>query len=845
MNAFAIFKKKHLIITILIIIIQVTLTTSEGIRTNKHETNKSTEEEKLFAIVGCNRYVATYGSDFGNNCDHDDHPCATISRAVSKASQNDVICVFSGTYYLQNPIYINDKIVTIRSLDSYLTTFIDGGNSHSCVGIYTTDDHYPVSFQGFTFQNCKYADSTNFQGGAINLYCTQNGASHEFQNCMIDDNYGNKGGGIFDKGCDLILDNVEIHDNQAVYAGGGFYCQNQSDYTPKLTITDSKIFSNTLTSGVGSNVYNYESGCEMDNGTNIENCGTCEGDATCNISGICVCFPGSYQYNTTYCIDCQAGYYSSEYNSPTCTPCSENYYSESSAPECIPCPYLTTSSQGASQCTPPAITNFATTNLTSTSIAMFWDASQPFEVDEYQLNFTYINGSNIYNIEPITQYTLSGLLSGIYTMKIRGYNSQGYGPWTSELQIATLTAEMPSPPQLTAINLTSTSWEVIWSEPYNGGQEITTYEISYQYNETYTVVINTTNLTYTATNLLSGEYDVYAKTYTSNFVSNTSTTKAWTNPAEPPSTMDPVFSLGNTSTSIYFGWNPPAYSGGKTLTKYQISLEGKTPTSIIDVSILNLTYNSTNLYSGSYMVSIRAYSDNISLADWSEPTNLSTLPPVEPDQISSFQNQTSTTWIEISWDTPFFGGSALLGYYVQYQICGDSSWGEQNLTASQKSFNLTDIHNGTYCFVVFAFNAVGNATGADISLSTLMPVQPGIIDTIYKVSGTQFSIEIGWIEPEFDGGLPIENYTIYYGLTTVGLSQINTANTTTSYNLTGLVSDSLYYIKIAANTMEYSGAASSFFNFTTNTSSVPSQITNLTKVNATPISIYLCLGCSC
>ena len=57
------------------------------------------------------RYVATSGSDAGNNCTDELAPCLTVGHALSQANDGDMLSVAAGTYV--EPGLVFDKALTL------------------------------------------------------------------------------------------------------------------------------------------------------------------------------------------------------------------------------------------------------------------------------------------------------------------------------------------------------------------------------------------------------------------------------------------------------------------------------------------------------------------------------------------------------------------------------------------------------------------------------------------------------------------------------------------------------------------------------------------------------------
>lgn len=135
------------------------------------------------AAAPTTRYVATSGSDSGNNCTLTGSPCRTIQAAVDRSSSGDTIKVAQGTYTfstnacsLPSPTIVCfvDKALTI--LGGYTTsnwttanptsnvTIVDGQNAYrgvAVIGNLTTTTR--LDMERFTIQNCKVQGPTSAQ----------------------------------------------------------------------------------------------------------------------------------------------------------------------------------------------------------------------------------------------------------------------------------------------------------------------------------------------------------------------------------------------------------------------------------------------------------------------------------------------------------------------------------------------------------------------------------------------------------------------------------------------------------------------------------------------------------
>ncbi|MEA2103050.1 MAG: T9SS type A sorting domain-containing protein [Candidatus Cloacimonadota bacterium] len=141
----------------------------------------------------------------------------------------DTVLVYPGTYYenidfLGKNIKLGSLYLT-TGVDSFIrNTIIDGNQEGSVVKITNSYNNSPI-LCGFTIENGNGSPSPgpyNYKvGGGIFI----NQSSCKINSCIIKNNIGYRGGGIYEHGgYTPTLENCTIFNNQAFYQGGGIYC---------------------------------------------------------------------------------------------------------------------------------------------------------------------------------------------------------------------------------------------------------------------------------------------------------------------------------------------------------------------------------------------------------------------------------------------------------------------------------------------------------------------------------------------------------------------------------------------------------------------------------------------
>jgi len=204
------------------------------------------------------RYVATTGSDSGNDCTVSGSPCATVIHAVNEALGGDTISIASGTYTETGSINVSKNLQFVGA--GVEQSILDGGGTHRVLAIGISVN---VNITDLTLQNGY--DSTGNGGGGIN-----NGGNLTLIRTKVTGNSATTfGGGILTYGDLAILDST-ISDNQTVGTnkhGGGIFITG----LPVVTIERTTISGNSAT-GPSGGIHNQgEVSLELTNVTISDN----------------------------------------------------------------------------------------------------------------------------------------------------------------------------------------------------------------------------------------------------------------------------------------------------------------------------------------------------------------------------------------------------------------------------------------------------------------------------------------------------------------------------------------------------------------------------------------------
>ncbi|MDP8322275.1 MAG: choice-of-anchor Q domain-containing protein [Candidatus Stygibacter australis] len=213
----------------------------------------------------------------------------SIQEGINASTNGDTVLVYPGRYY-ENIDY-NGKEITVASLelttgnrDYVHNTIIDGNQNSCCVALHNNEGEGTI-LRGFTITNgIGYQDPYGRFGGGIYSYET----SFSLINCLIEQNRGIIGGGIFIDGGNVYLEGNTIRCNTAdMYGGGLMSCHltsyitfsedNRNNFYYNIAITGNDIYNSiddnglltdvvvdtfTVTEPFGYEFYQGEGNCE-------------------------------------------------------------------------------------------------------------------------------------------------------------------------------------------------------------------------------------------------------------------------------------------------------------------------------------------------------------------------------------------------------------------------------------------------------------------------------------------------------------------------------------------------------------------------------------------------------
>ena len=327
----------------------------------------------------------------------------------------------------------------------------------------------------------------------------------------------------------------------------------------------------------------------------------------------------------------------------------------------------------------------------------------------------------------------------------------------------------------------------------------------------------------------------------------TKSTNALTVPGAPTISSNPTATLDSVSIS----WNKPN-NGGATITSYSVQYVASGDANWIthqngndaDNTALSATIYDLN-YNTEYTFRVAAVNDvgqGAYSANETATTKVATVPnaPTQITNLDSTTNSVFIAWTNSSDD----GGSAIIGYTVDYAVAPSGTWQTQdstlvdNYTRTSTITGLTP--NTEYNVRVAAINGIGqgaySANATATTAASTVPVVP-TVPAAPTISGsptvTPDSVSISWNEPG-NGGSPITDYSVQYVASgdanwTTHQDGNDADNTALSATIPDLNSNTEYTFRVAAVNTVGQGAYSA--NVTVVTSTASNTAPRITTIN--------------
>ncbi len=364
--------------------------------------------------------------------------------------------------------------------------------------------------------------------------------------------------------------------------------------------------------------------------------------------------------------------------------------------------------------------------------------------------------------------------------RVSAVNSIGTGPAAPVAVVGTVVA--PQPPTgvtLTQSTTSSTQGVLTWVAPSNnGGAAVSSYTIVRSADNATTwsnVATGVTALTYIVSLPPKGAtYQFAVIANNSAGASARSTSVSYSNAATVPAAPSVPALSWNTDGTLKVLWVAPNDNGGSAITGYKVQrLVGASfeTVQITSGTTVNLAREAIGASYTIRVIATNAVGDSlpsgaavkvVPAAISSAPLNLTVTP-------------SSTGRLQLTWEAPASaGGTAIIGYAVQYSANAGATWVALTSTATLTVGINMPPKGSSYQYRVYAINSAGNSEPSNVvtyARGTSVPDAPSVRPLVF---GSDTNLVASWYAPADNGGSPITGYRVEYSTNGQTFSTLST-----------------------------------------------------------------------
>ncbi|XP_010903838.1 immunoglobulin-like and fibronectin type III domain-containing protein 1 [Esox lucius] len=296
----------------------------------------------------------------------------------------------------------------------------------------------------------------------------------------------------------------------------------------------------------------------------------------------------------------------------------------------------------------------------------------------------------------------------------------------------------------------------------------------------------------------------------------------------PSPPLGPVEIIEASSSALEFKWRPPKDEGGCPVINYILERQQLGRNSWMKLGQIpgEAKYRDTNIDHGrKYCYHIRAVTEQgisevMETDDIQAGTRAYPGPPSSPKVISAFANCINLEWIPPS--NP--GGTNIVGYHLEKRKKGSNLWGSinhMNEPIKGQAFAVKDVIEGMeYEFRVAAINTSGAgepSTPSEFIIARDPKKPPGQVIDLKVTDSTYTTLSLGWTKPREEEGIQDEAKGYFVELRPATNPEWGRCNnnpiTMTSYNILGLKSMAMYWVRVIATNSGGDGEAKDLDNY--------------------------------
>uniref|UniRef100_A0A8C7C7F6 Immunoglobulin like and fibronectin type III domain containing 1, tandem duplicate 3 n=1 Tax=Oncorhynchus kisutch TaxID=8019 RepID=A0A8C7C7F6_ONCKI len=273
----------------------------------------------------------------------------------------------------------------------------------------------------------------------------------------------------------------------------------------------------------------------------------------------------------------------------------------------------------------------------------------------------------------------------------------------------------------------------------------------------------------------------------------------------PSPALGPVEIIEASSAVLDFKWRPPKDNGGSPVINYILERQQLGRNSWMKLGQIpgEPKYRDTDVDHGrKYCYHIRAVTEQ-GISEMMETDDIQAAYPGQPSSpkvISAFANCINLEWVPPS-NT---GGTNILGYHLEKRKKGSNLWGSINNV--KEPIKVKDVIEGIeYEFRVAAINISGAgepSTPSEFVIARDPKKPPGQINDLKVTDSTYTTLSLGWTKPIEEEGVQDEAKGYFVEIRPAANPEWDRCNNNpiiiTSYNILGLKSMAMYWVRVIA-----------------------------------------------
>ncbi|XP_078605593.1 usherin-like isoform X2 [Branchiostoma floridae x Branchiostoma japonicum] len=367
-----------------------------------------------------------------------------------------------------------------------------------------------------------------------------------------------------------------------------------------------------------------------------------------------------------------------------------------------------------------------------------------------------------------TTYTISGLRPATeYIITLTAYTEGGESERSEEVLVSTLSGVPSTPLSVTADGQAPDTVVVTWQSPAETNGDLLGYYIYYQVvgsTDTSQAETGPDETTYSISGLLPAtEYIITLTAYTEGGESERSEEVLVSTLSGVPSTPLSVTADGQAPDTVVVTWQSPAETNGDLLGYYiYYQVVGSTETSQAETGPDKTTYSISGLRPATeYIITLTAYTEG-GESERSGEALVRTLSGVPSTPLGVTAEENAPDAILVTWEPPTQTNGDLLGYYIYYQVVGDTETSRAEAGPDDVAYIISGLQPATeYIITLTAYTEGGESerSGA-IRVRTLSGVPP-TPSSVTAEGEAPDSIKVAWQSPAQTNG-NLGGFRIYY-----------------------------------------------------------------------------------